>query len=112
MPPTGGRKPPFGSSALFPRTELFVSERLPPAFSTPPTAMLKTLSPPGALAVFSRTVLLCRLTRPPGPEFRMPPIASLGAPVALLSETVLLISLRLLGTLALNEALSMPRPLW
>src|SRR5262245_27122626 len=88
MPPTGGRKPPFGSLALLPLRVLLVSVRLPPAFEIPPTAWLKAVGPPGALALLPLTVLFVRLTTPPGAELRMPPNALLGV-LALLPLTVL-----------------------
>src|SRR6476660_5362864 len=92
MPPTGGKKPPFGSFAVFNRTLLLVSVSVPPALLMPPTAMLKAAVPPGALAVFPLTVLFVSVAIAPGEELRMPPNASLGVPLAVFSLTLLLIS--------------------
>jgi hypothetical protein len=91
MPPTGGKKPPFGSLTLLPLSVLLVSVRLPPEFETPPTALLNALTPPGALALFPLTVLFVSVTTPV-PELRMPPNASLGVPPVLFPLTVLLVS--------------------
>jgi len=102
-PPTGGRKPPFGSLTLFPLNVLYVTVRVPPEFETPPTALAKALGPPGALALFPLTVLFVSVTTLPGAELRMPPNASLGV-LPLFPLTVLFVSMRLLP----QHALKMP----
>src|SRR6266550_3829532 len=108
-PATGGVNPPFGSLTLLWLIVLLVSVSVPPEFEIPPTAALKAVGPPGALALFPLTVLFVSVTLLPQQRFMIPPTAvSKGAvALALFTRTVLSTSARLPPWLKIP-----PTPLW